>query len=799
MAKATASRSAAEAVLSALNVLLEPDQVAELRAVKVKEGNYRPYTVAGFFDHDHRREMAKEALRLTERSKGVYFTLNHLKPDCLHRRANRVDRAEEGELAKDADVSKRTRLLLDIDPVRDALISATEEERKEAHRLAFRVRECLTQEHGWPEPVWMDSGNGAYLLYAIDLPADDGGLAKRVLEALADRHDTDGAKIDRKVFNPARIAKVPGTWGRKGDSTEERPHRQSMLLEVPGCLSMDDLSTARLEVVSREQLEAVGGQAPQGEKASDWTRTAGASGSNGEFHHKLNVERWLGEYHRGYRRKPQPDAHGRTVYVLDACPFDPSHRNPDACIMQDSSGKLSAQCFHNTCGGRGWQEFKAAIGLPHPDHYDPPLTGPSGPSGQKQQRTGTDGQKESQYRTRFITSAELVHQASRPVFLVKRLLVGGQPGVQGGPRKALKTSTMVDLAVSVATGTPFLGTFEVPAPARVGIISGESGDWTLLETARRVCLARGIDLEGIGNQLLWDFDLPSLSSEVDMAELRGAIRKSELKLLLLDPLYLCLLNGQSDLQASNLFDMGPLLRSITQACLSGGCTPLLVHHSTKRLSSQYEPMELEDLAFAGIQEFARQWLLVNRREGYEQGSGVHRLWLSAGGSCGHGGLWSVDVDEGVLADDFTGRVWQVTVSSPGESRQASSEAKQEAKLSKEQEELKRAGTKLLNQLDRLCRLKQDQDGIVKEKTLREVCKFSGNRMSEVVLDLIENGHIERAEARASCGPGGRGGRVVNGLKRAGYENRENRDKTGTEPGLEASPSIENRDWDSPPL
>ena len=41
--------------------------------------------------------------------------------------------------------------------------------------------------------------------------------------------------------------------------------------------------------------------------------------------------------------------------------------------MQDPSGKLSAHCFHNSCGGRGWQEFKERIGKPDGDHYDPPM------------------------------------------------------------------------------------------------------------------------------------------------------------------------------------------------------------------------------------------------------------------------------------------------------------------------------------------------------------------------------------------------------------------------------------------
>ena len=41
--------------------------------------------------------------------------------------------------------------------------------------------------------------------------------------------------------------------------------------------------------------------------------------------------------------------------------------------MQDPSGKLSAHCFHSSCSGRGWQQFKEKIGKPDPEHYDPPM------------------------------------------------------------------------------------------------------------------------------------------------------------------------------------------------------------------------------------------------------------------------------------------------------------------------------------------------------------------------------------------------------------------------------------------
>jgi hypothetical protein len=69
------------------------------------------------------------------------------------------------------------------------------------------------------------------------------------------------------------------------------------------------------------------------------------------------------------------------------------------------------------------------------------------------------------------------------------------------------------------------------------------------------------------------------------------------------------------------------------------------------------------MSWAGFAEFARQWLLIGRREDYVPGTGEHRLWLSVGGSAGHSGLWAVDVDEGVSP-----RHWNVELSTPDEAR-----------------------------------------------------------------------------------------------------------------------------------
>ena len=136
--------------------------------------------------------------------------------------------------------------------------------------------------------------------------------------------------------------------------------------------------------------------------------------------------------------------------------------------------------------------------------------------------------------------------------------------------------------------------------------------------------------------------------------------------MFLDPLSLCLLDGAQAGAASNLYDVGPRLRSAAQACLDAGATPVFVHHTTKGGARQGAGApDLEDLAFAGVGAFARQWLLVRRRAPYRPGSGRHQLVLAAGGSAGHSGCWHVDVDEGALQEDFSGRRWRATARPAG--------------------------------------------------------------------------------------------------------------------------------------
>lgn len=241
--------------------LLDPDHAVELRALEYDpDGKGYARTAIGFFDCAHWEDMVREASKLSGKAKGVYITINPVRLDLLARINNRVKVVKSsGEGAADKDVVARRFLLVDVDPARLPGVSATAAEKAEARPVLEAAMDYL-QGCGWPTPILADSGNGYHALYQIDLAADDGGLVKSCLQALALRFDTPQAKVDAGVSNPSRICKFYGTMAAKGDGTPDRPHRRSFVINIPDILT--PVPRALLEALAAEITVAVNLFAP---------------------------------------------------------------------------------------------------------------------------------------------------------------------------------------------------------------------------------------------------------------------------------------------------------------------------------------------------------------------------------------------------------------------------------------------------------------------------------------------------------------------------------------------------------
>lgn len=348
----------------------------------------------------------------------------------------------------------------------------------------------------------------------------------------------------------------------------------------------------------------------------------------------------------------------------------------------------------------------------------------------------------------FVDSATLLRTDFRQRWLVEHVLVENQIAVVGGPRKALKTSLIIDLGVSLATGRRFLDRFAVRRPTRVGIISGESGGATIQETFRRICEAKEIE-HPHRVDLHWDFRVPRLSDPDHLAGLSEAIQTQRLKVVILDPLYLMLLNGNANAQPASIYTMGPLLADLAKACQDAGATPVLVHHFKQAATAYrgvktYAAPELDDLSYAGVQEFARQWLLLGRRAKYEPGSGRHELWLSVGGSAGHSDCWALDIEEGQLNSNFGGRRWDVHV------RSVADELRRQAQQNERDKEEQAAAKDAEDRAKILEAVRGAPSGVTINE-LESLANISKRRLPRIVRELVRAGHLMDCEVEKCAG------------------------------------------------
>jgi hypothetical protein len=211
-----------------IGLLFGPGDVIEVRIPKT--GRYG--VISGYFDDLER--LAAELFRADCRYRppGVYYTINPCVPALLGRAYNRLKERADLTTA-DTDIRLRRWLPVDLDPVRPAGISSSDEEHEAALARARLIRGELAGE-GWGAPLLADSGNGAHLLYQIDQPNTPDALhtVAGLLSQLSGRFSDEHVKLDTTSGNAARIWKAYGTVCRKGDSIPGRPHRLSRVLEA---------------------------------------------------------------------------------------------------------------------------------------------------------------------------------------------------------------------------------------------------------------------------------------------------------------------------------------------------------------------------------------------------------------------------------------------------------------------------------------------------------------------------------------------------------------------------------------
>lgn len=175
----------------------------------------------------------------------------------------------------------------------------------------------------------------------------------------------------------------------------------------------------------------------------------------------------------------------------------------------------------------------------------------------------------------FATLAELcarVDAAGPRRWLIRGIWPGGAYGVHAADMKAQKTWNALDLAVSTASGTDWLGAYPVDDKGPVVIFAGEGGEASIVRRIRAICASRGLQAEDLPITICTR--APHLGDAGHMLAFATHLQAVRPRLAVLDPLYLSLAGADG----KDLYAMGRLLERPQILCDELGTSLVVVTH-----------------------------------------------------------------------------------------------------------------------------------------------------------------------------------------------------------------------------
>jgi hypothetical protein len=173
-----------------------------------------------------------------------------------------------------------------------------------------------------------------------------------------------------------------------------------------------------------------------------------------------------------------------------------------------------------------------------------------------------------------------VDQAGPPAWLIEGLWPRDAYGVFAAEDKAGKTWAILDLALSVAAGRPWLGRFGCPPSGRVLIFLGEGGERAMVRRLRAIAAHKHLDLAELAARGLVRlcFRVPKLTSGAELEAIAAELAERPAALVILDPLYLAVGTGGA---GADLYAMGVILAGIQGVCQQAGAALVVVTHWNK--------------------------------------------------------------------------------------------------------------------------------------------------------------------------------------------------------------------------
>lgn len=189
-------------------------------------------------------------------------------------------------------------------------------------------------------------------------------------------------------------------------------------------------------------------------------------------------------------------------------------------------------------------------------------------------------------RHRFKTYHQMMSAIdTKPGWLVEDIWLRGSHGMVAGEPKTFKSTITMDLAISVASGRPFLNKYKVMETGPVIILQNENAEWIMKDRTEKITASKDLIGSVKWPSVTFAPELPitflnnsgyNLSDPGDMEILEDMIKTIKPILVILDPLYLMF---EGDINSAK--DLMPVLQWLMHIKNTYRTSVLVVHHWNK--------------------------------------------------------------------------------------------------------------------------------------------------------------------------------------------------------------------------
>ena len=320
------------------DVLRDGNQLTEIRLLS-NDGR----TASGIFDNID--EIVKAIAPYTN-DWNAYYTINRLPDDVRGLPQYNKIIVRPKQTCNDNMMVARDYVCIDLDSRRLSGTNATDEQVEFTKKKANEVYQYLVNV-GFNPPTVVFSSNGVhmYLRCAMLNNEKNTALVKRFLQALSMMFTDEHTDVDEKVFNCARIMRLPSTYSCKGNTSDaSRPQRLCKFVKINENKVNDIAYFEKVAALYPEEVKP--------------------SRENNYSTEKFDLESFLDKH--GIKVTKIEQVAGGKKYVLDHCVFNESHRGKDAVIFQRDNGAISYVCLHNSCSHYSWRDVRLMF---EPDAY----------------------------------------------------------------------------------------------------------------------------------------------------------------------------------------------------------------------------------------------------------------------------------------------------------------------------------------------------------------------------------------------------------------------------------------------